>query len=115
MDSELKFRTWIKDCMFDVLSINFNTKTIIISENCENVSIPFCDAKLMQFTGLHDKNGKEIFDGDIVKTNRSIFRVFWENAQFKVDDLLNKRLEHWPETLYSIGSKYEVIGNIYEK
>jgi uncharacterized phage protein (TIGR01671 family) len=58
---------------------------------------------LMQFTGLTDKNGKKIFEGDIIKGETRNFEVVYQAPFFTTRvgcDLLCGR--------------YEVIGNIYE-
>jgi uncharacterized phage protein (TIGR01671 family) len=116
-----KLRAWDKQfkTMNEVLYISFRLKTVSLVEIGKKGSVyvtSFKDVKLMQYTGLKDKNGVEIFEGDIIKDYSVYNNGVIGNVIYDIEVA-----GYWLKTkdsttcLQSTNSKnYEVIGNINE-
>ena len=111
---EIKFIAWdkINKEMFNVESINFQErrvyKDVVSYRN-------FNDIKLMQYTGLKDKNNKEIYEGDILfeSFGEKYYKVVFENGSFKAE--FEGDFEEYSFNLIDVVLQgCEVVGNIYE-
>jgi uncharacterized phage protein (TIGR01671 family) len=131
---EIKFRAWQKndseyrletepeyymdyDPTFkvDVIGAGATEEYAELNEGLKSIS------NLMQYTGIKDYNGKEIYEGDIVHNVTYTFNgvVFFDNGSFWVREYLSHVDEglyddREKETRWSIDLSWEIIGNIYE-
>ncbi len=112
---EIKFRVWDKPDMFYFDKFDFNTELFEVSWECKNPpkmggwGTELGDGfTLMQFTGLHDKNGKEIYEGDIVLGKNGGQVVEWKEMCDETVCFSGFGLPWLDE------ERLVILGNIYE-
>lgn len=119
---ELKFRVWDKEreAFLNNVFIDSEGKLYQFSKGTIfGIVITYLDSEnknISKFTGLHDKNGKEIFEGDIIKIKDETYRITW-NGCFSSFDMTNIDKAKQYKDLYILNKDYEkseIVGNIYQ-
>lgn len=119
MNRDIKFRAWHKGkkIISEVLGIDILHKEIFFS----NGDVYYCEIsdfkyiELMQYTGLKDKNEKEIYEGDILSSgnNEKPYKVIFENGSYRAE--FEGDFEEYSFDLIDVVAQgCEVVGNIYE-
>jgi len=108
---EIKFRAWIDNKQNRYMAIQGEPDLETFGSFIHHYSD--CE-KLMQFTGLKDKNGKEIYEGDILENpenKKSV--IIWTLNGYFAESQKDDRITSFPLSLYFVENK-KIIGNIYE-
>jgi len=110
LSREIKFRAWIKNNKRMERCIEINPFYI---GDCDRFHWKHEEVELMQYTGLKDKNDKEIYEGDIYHMGDKNIRyvVVWNDTGFTGKQLGSRSyagLSYWKNNI-------EVVGNIFEK
>lgn len=132
MNREIKFRVWdkYKKQMYPISSIDYDIfsqeiniiavghKNGMCTSYNKNHNSEKCDItalELMQYTGLHDKNGKEIYEGDIVGDNKIKWIVKWNKHRMGFC-LYPTTKQLYDEMPINVKNKlgFKILGNIYD-
>ena len=118
---ELKMKAWLKKekKMVAIIGIDFNYEYIRYTEDSNlfnsNYKIAeFKDIELLQFSGVKDKVGQELYEADVIKFNDGIDDIFGLISYDDEDGAYRVSYENITEHLLEREGDFEIVGNIFE-
>ncbi len=114
---KIKFRAFFKmdERIYEVTSIDFANKEVTLwdKETAVDFEASFEDIELLQYTGINDINGKEIYTGFLVKWGLRTYQICFDCGFYMHD--LSRINPEYPITkeFKNASDEFEVIGNIY--
>ena len=118
---ELKIKAWLKKekKMVSIIGIDFNYEYIRYTEddnlfNSDYKVAEFKDIELLQFTGLKDNGGQELYEADVIKFNDGIDDIYGLISYDDEDGTYRVSYENITEHLSDREGDFEIVGNIFE-
>ena len=118
---ELKIKAWLKKekKMVSIIGIDFNYEYIRYTEddnlfNSDYKVAEFKDIELLQFTGLKDNGGQELYEADVIKFNDGVDDIYGLISYDDEDGTYRVSYENITEHLSEREGDFEIVGNIFE-
>lgn len=118
---ELKIKAWLKkeNKMVSIIGIDFNYEYIRYTEddnlfNENYKTAEFKNIELLQFTGLKDNGGQELYEADVIKFNDGIDDIYGLISYDDEDGTYRVSYENITEHLSDREGDFEIVGNIFE-
>ncbi len=118
---EFKMKAWLKKekKMVAIIGIDFNYEYIRYTEddnlfNENYKTAEFKNIELLQFTGLKDNGGQELYEADVIKFNDGIDDIYGLISYDDEDGTYRVSYENITEHLSEREGDFEIVGNIFE-